>query len=272
MAGLKPEVGELRGFRIAFACACLMLRCIPASAQANVQLWGDYSINSVLQRNDRVSWSVDLEPQALISAPSGDPAWYSTSVTPAGEYAVNSWLDATAEVGTTYTRQTDGLRSFELTPRGGVRFHTRLLQKVPTLIPRNPFQPELPPTRRGVLRDLLRVEERNLFYNGDEPTTATVRLRNRVEYLYPINRARITDNGVRTLMLDWEWFIPLGDATERFASRQRVRAGLAFRRSYNWRLETLYIWNKSRNTIDEPFSTSDNIVSITLKHFLDSGS
>jgi hypothetical protein len=268
MADVTYVRAESLRARVALLCLCVTLQCGSAAAQSNLQLWGDFSLNSVLQRHDRVSWSVDFEPQALIAAPEGDPTWYSTSVTPAGEYAVYSWMDAVAELGTTYTRQTDGLRSFELTPRGGVRFHTKLLRKVPTIIPKNVFQHELSPTRRGVVRDLIRIEQRNIFYTGDDPTTSTARLRNRIEFLYPLNRARTTDDGGRIFMADWEWFIPLGDTTERFASRQRIRAGLAFRRSYNWRLETLYIWNRSRNTLDEPFSTSDNIISVNVKKFL----
>jgi hypothetical protein len=29
----------------------------------------------------------------------------------------------------------------------------------------------------------------------------------------------------------------------------------------------MYVWTKSRNTIDEPFSTSDNAISITVRRF-----
>jgi hypothetical protein len=81
----------------------------------------------------------------------------------------------------------------------------------------------------------------------------------------PLNKARITDDGARYLLADWEWFMPLDDPNERFANRQRIRAGLGYRRSFNWRYELLYIWTRSRETIDEGFSTTENIIDIRVK-------
>ena len=86
-----------------------------------------------------------------------------------------------------------------------------------------------------------------------------------MESLWPINRSRITDNGVAYLNADWEWFIPFDDPDERFANRQRVRAGLGYRRSFAWRFEAMYVWNRSRNTVDEPFTSTDHAIDLTLK-------
>ena len=126
---------------------------------------------------------------------------------------------------------------------------------------------ELPPTRRVILRDRLLVEQRNLFYNQDEPTSSTLRVRNRVEFQLALNRPKVTDDGSRTLLADWEWFLPLDDPAERFASRQRIRSGLAFRRNFTWRSELVYVWTRSRDTTDELFSTSDNAISFTVRRF-----
>jgi hypothetical protein len=92
-----------------------------------------------------------------------------------------------------------------------------------------------------------------------------VRFRNRLEFLAPLNKEKISDNGARYILADWEWFVPLGEPDERFASRQRIRAGIGYRRNFAWRLEVLYIWNRSRNTIGEGFTTSDNIIDIRFK-------
>ena len=35
--------------------------------------------------------------------------------------------------------------------------------------------------------------------------------------------------------------------------------------TFAWRFEALYIWNRSRNTIDEGFTTSDNIIDFRVK-------
>ena len=243
---------------------CVLAGGHAASAQTNLQLWGDVSLNGSL--SERLSWAVDLEPQALVAATGDAPGWASFSVTPNIEYAARGWLDLIGEVGTGYTRQDDGLNSFELTPRVGVRLHL-WSRNLKTLIPNALGGRERPPARRFAIRDRVLVEQRNLFYNQGQPTSSTTRIRNRLECQLVLNRARMTEDGSRTWLSDWEWFIPFGDPNERFASRQRIRTGLAFRHSYTWRTEVMYVWTRSRDTTNEPFSTSDNALSITIKRF-----
>ena len=69
------------------------------------------------------------------------------------------------------TLQTDDLDSIEFTPRIGLRLH--LLSNL-----RHEIVKERRPKRRLVLRDLLRLEWRNLHYSTDKPGSSTVRLRN----------------------------------------------------------------------------------------------
>jgi hypothetical protein len=52
---------------------------------------------------------------------------------------------------------------------------------------------------------------------------------------------------------------------ERFANRQRVRAGIGYRRNVAWRFEARYVWNRSRNTINEPFTSTDHSLELTMK-------
>jgi hypothetical protein len=237
----------------------------PAAAQTNLQLWGDLSLNWL--RSERLAYALDLEPQAVVANTETDAAgWLAFGVTPNVEYSVKKWLDVIGEIGTSYTRQTDGLESFELTPRAGLRLHV-FSRDVPHVIGGRLNPVERPPSHRFVLRDRLLVEQRNLFYTQDEPTSSTLRVRNRVEFQYALNRPKVTDDGSRTLLADWEWFLPLNEPDERFANRQRIRTGLAFRHSFAWRFELVYVWTRSRNTIDEPFSTSDNAVSFTVRRF-----
>jgi hypothetical protein len=247
---------------------CGILLCAtdkPATAQTNLQLWGDVSLNWL--RSDRLSCALDLEPQALVANSDPDATdWRTFGVTPNVEYSAKRWLDLIAEMGMSITHQTDGLGSFELTPRAGVRFHV-FSRDLPNIIGRGLKRAELPPTRRFVLRDRLLVEHRNLFYTQDEPTSSTLRVRNRVEIQVSLNRPKVTDDGSRTLLADWEWFLPLDDPAERFSSRQRIRTGLAFRHSFTWRSEVVYIWTRSRDTTEEPFSTSDNAISVTIRRF-----
>jgi hypothetical protein len=117
-----------------------------------------------------------------------------------------------------------------------------------------------------VIRNRLLVESRNTFYSGaGSGVDSTVRFRNRLEWLASLNRDKLTDDGARYFMADWEWFVPLDDPAERFASRQRIRTGLGYRRTVRWRFELLYIWSRSRDTTDEGFKTSDHSIDFRLK-------
>lgn len=53
--------------------------------------------------------------------------------------------------------------------------------------------------------------------------------------------------------------------SERYANRQQIRAGLGWRRDFRFRLEALFIWNRSRDTRGEPFTTSYRAVDLRLK-------
>lgn len=127
------------------------------------------------------------------------------------------------------------------------------------------FRRERLPRYRIVVRNLVRVEARTLFYTGDTSNDSSVRFRNRFELQLPLNRRRVSDDGAYYALADWEWFIPLDDPEERFANRQRVRAGMGYRRSRDWRFEALYIWNRSRDTINESFHPSDTIINLRVR-------
>lgn len=157
------------------------------------------------------------------------------------------------------TRQTDDLNSTEVTPRIGVRFH--LLSTLEDRVGK-----ERRPKHRVVLKNLVRLEGRNLFYSiADKPNTSTVRVRDRIELQLALTRPRVTDNGAIYATGDAEWFWQLDDVKERFAHKQRLRGGVGYRRNANWQFEGLLIWNRSRNTIDEPFRTNDFVVDLTMK-------
>ena len=133
----------------AITCGGLLLSAMgrPAAAQTNLQLWGDVSLNWL--RSDRLAYALDLEPQALVANTDEDATgWWTFGVTPNVEYSAKSWLDVIGELGTGITHQTDGLSSFELTPRAGLRFHV-FSRNVPNVVGRRLNPVERPPTRRS---------------------------------------------------------------------------------------------------------------------------
>ena len=238
--------------------AALLLAWAPvAHAQATTQLWGNFTLNWV--KSERLVYELDFEPKGLLDAPEGDPDWRNLDVTPNVEYSPKRWMDVVVDTTVGSTKQTDDVDTIEVTPRLGVRFHLFSRTQRFNLV-------EQAPRRRIVVRDLVRVESRNFFYSGgDTDSESTVRFRNRLEFQVPLNRERVSDDGARYLLADWEWFIPLDDTEERFANRQRIRTGLGYRRSFNWRYELLYMWTRSRNTIEDGFSTTENIIDVRVK-------
>jgi hypothetical protein len=239
------------------ALAAILLACAPVSAQTTLQLWGNLTFNWV--KSDRLVYELDFEPKALLNPPEGEPDWRNLDVTPNVEFSPRGWLDIVLDTTIGRTMQSDDVDSIEVTPRLGLRFHLFSREQLFRVV-------EQAPRRRIVVRDLLRVESRNFFYSGgDVESESTVRFRNRLEFLAPLNKARITDDGARYLLADWEWFIPIDDPEERFANRQRIRTGIGYRRSFEWRFELLYIWTRSRDTVNDQFSTNENIIDIRVK-------
>ena len=244
--------------RVATIGAALVALLIPcgARAQTDLQLWGNFTFDWI--KDHRITMGVDAEPKVLLVKPSGDPEWATLDITPSFEYSRGEWFDMIGELLVGRTKQSNDLDSTEVTPRVGFRFH--FLSNL-----RDDLDKEHRPKRRLVLRDLVRLEWRNLYYSTDKPNASTLRLRNRVEAQWPLNRHNINDNGAASLAADWEWFIPADDPSERFATSQRIRTGISYRHSFAWRFEALYVWDRSRNTIDEPFTASDHAIDLTMK-------
>ncbi len=229
----------------------------PAAAQTTGQLWTTLTLNWL--KTDRLTYELEFEPKVAPWVPAGEARWASLDITPMVEYARRDWLDLVGEVATGYTSQTDDITSFEVSPRVGLRFHF-MSRDLPT----GPLKRERLPRHRIVLRNLVRFEGRNLFYN-DGSQDSVARFRNRVEFQVPLNRPKVSDDGARYFLIDWEWFIPLDDPDERFANRQRVRTGIGYRHTSAWRFEALYIINRSRNTIEDGFHSTDSIFDVRLK-------
>jgi hypothetical protein len=228
----------------------------PSGAQTDTQVWTHFNFQWI--KSPHVTMGVDVEPKLLVSAPAGEPGWATLDVTPSVEYTRGKWFDLVGDMVVGRTKQTDDLDSTEVTPRIGVRLH--LLSKL-----RDQFIKERRPRHRLVIRDLLRLEWRHLHYSTDKPDSSSARLRNRLETFWPVNRQKISDDGATYLSCDWEWFIPIDDPDERFANRQRIRSGIGYRHSFAWRYEARYVWNRSRNTIDDPYTSTDHAFEFSMK-------
>jgi hypothetical protein len=253
---LKPFTG------LPWAFLCISFVSPAAVAQTNLQLWGNATVD--WRKTDRATYSLDTEPKVLVAVPEGKPGWWSVDLIPAVQYAAKDWLDVTGEFDASYTRQTDNNNSLELTPRVGLLIHFSS-RGIPAVVRERNVRSERPPKRRLVVRDWIRVEWRNFFYSDGSPSSSNWRLRNRLEFQFPLNRANTTMNGACYVQADWEWFIPIGDPSERFANRHRIRTGLGYRRDVRWQFEVLYLWSRSRDTTGEPFTTTSNAINFRVK-------
>jgi hypothetical protein len=233
-----------------------LLRPCAAAAQPNTQFWANVALSWI--KSEHLTFGVDTEPQVLVSAPLGDPGWATLDVTPSVEYTRSRWFDVLGELKLGRTRQTNDLDSTQVTPRVGIHFH--ILSNLAGAIDK-----ERQPKHRLVFSDLLRLEWRNLYYSTDEPDSSTRRLRNRFQMLFPVNRPRITDDGATYLQADVEWFWTRTNPDERFASQQRIRAGVGYRRSRPWRFWALYVWDRSRDSANEGFTTAYHALDVEVK-------
>ena len=247
---LRPPLGATA------ALVAGVLIASPAAAQTDQQLWGALTLEWV--KSHRLTFGVDVEPKVLVAKEDDEPGWATLDVTPKAEYTHGRWFDVVGELHLGRTRQTDDQDSFEVTPRLGFRLHL-FANVVDELIK------ERRSRRRLVLRNLARVEWRNLFYSGDAPHSFTVRLRDRVETQFPLNRPRVTHDGALYASGDVEWFWTQHHPPERFASKQRVRAGLGYRRNAEWRGELLYVWDRARNAAHDAFSTTAGAIDIRIR-------
>ena len=235
-------------------CALVLLLAADSKAQEGLQLWGNVTFGRVMSH--RVTYDLDLEPKVLVDVPPGQPGWWNLDLTPDITVVAAPWVDLTGELVAGYTQQNDDVGSWEVTPRIGVDIHllSRLLGKREHL-----------PTHRLALSNYFRVEWRNFFYTDEEPNSSTWRFRNRLGCTFAINRQRHTDDGAVYAITDFEWFLPLSDPAERFSNRQRFRAGVGYRHSFNWRLEALYMWTRSRDTIEDRFKRTESMIDIRVK-------
>ena len=244
---------------LATAVVLITLGATRARAQSQFELWGDFTLDWV--QNPRLTFSVDVEPKTSLTSPGDQPGFWTIQVTPNVQFAARNWLDVVGETLVGYTGKSNDDNSTQVTPRAGVLVHV-LSRNVP-----DPFEwRERPPRRRVVIRDLSRLEWENTFDEGAKSGSSfALRWRNRVEFQVPLNKPGMTVNGAQYFTSDWETFMPLDDGSDVFVDKQRVRAGLGYRRSFRWRFEALYIWDLSRKAAGDPFVLSDQAIDLRVK-------
>ncbi len=253
---MKAE-GRTRVGVAALVTALVLLPAAPVAAQADMQVWGALTLDWI--KSHAWTMGLDVEPKALVSKPDDKPSWATLDVTPSVEWTPGNWLTLDGELHTGRTRQSNDVDTTEVTPRIGVRLH--VLANIA-----DDWSNERHPKHRVAVSTLIRAEWRNLFYSDSTPRSSTFRLRDRVETQVSLNKPTVAEDGAIYATSDIEFFWTDRDPPERFASKERIRAGVGYRRSYAWRFEALYIWDRSRDAADEEFTTNHDAVDVRVRY------
>ncbi len=219
---------------------------LPAASQSpNSQLWAEYMLNYPFAN----SWNVELA--ATYSTLLESPRWQALDIQLTPEYALSANVDLQGAMLYNRTKQYQTLSSTELRFMLGTRIH-------------------LTPFSRVLTRALLRVEQRNMYYDETGTTEQSYRGRLRLETLTPLNKKTMYDgDNLWYAVADAEAFVVMDQqVNERFANRFRIRVGLGYRLNYTWRFEFLYTYQLSRNTIAGDVDSDDNLFRLRVKHFL----
>jgi hypothetical protein len=233
------------------------------SGETSKQIWANFILSR--PKSEKLYFEYDIEGARQVSG--GDP-WRYIYGTGLVEYYPNGWVDLTGELTTGFTKQSAEENSFEATVRAGIRLH--LINQIFNSSLVTEIRPERMSGKKVNLSLLSRIERRNFWYNGDRPSSDDVRWRNRIEFKFAINEPNFSTDGVWYLMADAEYFSYIGDdkPPERFASKRRIRLGLGYRHSYEWRFEVLAMRDEARETLEAEIEVDAYMLDLRLKWFL----
>ncbi|MBL7845696.1 MAG: DUF2490 domain-containing protein [Cyclobacteriaceae bacterium] len=211
----------------------------------STQSWFEYMLNFPFAN----SWNVELA--STYATVLEQPKWRSLDVQITPEYSISQNFDLMGALyfGETFQNQT--ISTTEVREMLGTRIH-------------------FTPNKRILTRLLIRFEQRNQKDQETDVWSQSTRSRFRAETVIPLNKSTMyAGDKLWYSVVDVEAFVVMDkDVDERFANRLRIRTGLGYRFSYGLRLEVMYTLQRSKNTLDGDFFTSDNIFRFRIKQYL----
>jgi len=249
----------LRAARLAFLILAQIVCGFPTTARAQddgptTQIWAKMTLGFPTQ-NPKWFNELDFKPKVQVSGPE---RWAGTTIDARAFYRPLHWLDLIGDVSVDYTAQSNDLQIFSIVPRIGAAFH------ILSNIRETGFVGEQ--VKRLGLSTLLRLEYRNSWYSGsadDETYESSWRFRLRGAMRLGLNRADRSMPHTWYLFADAEAFVNLGEPIEEtFNSRWGVRIGPGYRLNRGWRFELLYVFDQTRNTLEDNFTRSNNAIDL----------
>ncbi len=217
----------------------------PAKAQKTYdrQLWVDYQIAYPFA--NVYLFDAELNYQNLLS---NQNQWRCYGFTPELQRTMSNRIDIILSTPLYYTNQTNNYNTFEFRISPAARYTFTTGGRVES-------------------RAVLRYDHR---YVKPEDAAGQIsnRIRPGIEFLIPINRKTYFEDKQLFAILDTEAFLVMDqNVKERFANLVKARIGLGYRLNYTYRFNIIYQVQQSRQTVDQPFDSQDNILRIRFVMF-----
>lgn len=206
---------------------CLFIRFALKGQDNSIrpQLWNNlYLVKNI---NEKLAFRNALAFNVLLS---NDYPWNEYSYSGAVSYDLKPWINGSAGLYLSSTRQSENLTSTEIRPYLGIRLSTKS-------------------NKRMLITNISRMEWRNLMYSGGI-TDMTFRLRNRTYAAVSIIRKTLNTDKNLSLFGYFEAFHNFdNDVVERFSTQYKFKLGFSYRFNYSWRFDLGLIYQEAKNNV-----------------------
>ena len=217
--------------------------------ESDAQVWTQYQFQHRISEKLRGSW--DLGYRELVSTEEELGEWSRFHLRGHVVYDRSERVSFEGGLGGYYTFREDPDDLAELRAWQGVIVYWPRIT-----IAKRPFD----------VRHRFRLEQRWLRDRDLGTTEFSVRFRYRLASFIPLNRPTIEERALYLpLMGEWFWDVGGDEASEFFAARLRLSTGLGYVLSKNWTLEFRYTAQKSRDTVEDQFTTTDHIFDFRVR-------
>ena len=214
---------------------CQILFFQELNAQKHFQAWVEYVPTISLPK------SFSIQFRAAYRTNFEDPRWRTFELRIQPEYKLNSYVAFMVAVDFIRTHQNEQLTTFEIREALVAAFHFTPHKRIQTGI-------------------TLRGEQRNVQDLETNAWTSSTRLRLLGSVKSPLNKKSMSAEHVLYALFELEAFItPDDEIKERYANKLRVYAGTGYKVNHNFKLELIYMWQESKNTIHGDVSSAQNI-------------
>ena len=231
------------------ACGALLFLALVASsgvlfAQSTNQVWTEYAPTVAFNKGWKLvlgtSYRTNLE----------EPRWKTIDLLASPEKKLSKHLDLLGEVQYLETAQYEAVKSSEVRLTLGARLH---------------FTPE----HRVQTGLVVEAEQRNILSKATDTWDHTGRGRIKAFTQAPLDQRTMAGDKVLYGLMDFELFLIVDEnVQERYANRLRFRSGLGYKFEARYRLELVYMFQESANSIESGYTSNENVLRIIFKHNL----